>query len=97
MESILTKPAQAALAQRERERATKWAPQMNRAESYVALRERVVLLLLSPQSQDEVLAELHHLFGKNPTLPRPGRQFIRAPLNYAQTVRYLKYRKKVRA
>lgn len=97
LESILTKPEQVTLAQQGAARATKFVPQVNRAESYVALLDRVVLLLLSPQSEDEVLAELHHLFGKNPTLQRPGRQFIRAPLNYSKTVRYLKYRKKVRA
>ena len=50
-----------------------------------------------PQDEATVLVQLHHLFGKNPTLRRPGRQFIRAPLNYSKTVRYLKYRKKVRA
>jgi hypothetical protein len=97
LESILTKPEQAALAQQGVARETKYVPQVNRAESYVALLDRVVLLLLSPQSEAEVLAELHHLFSKNPTLQRPGRQFIRAPLNYSKTVRYLKYRKKVRA
>ena len=97
LESILTKPEQAALAQQGVARETKYVPQVNRAESYVALLDRVVLLLLSPRSEDEVLAELHHLFRKNPTLQRPGRQFIRGPLNYSKTVRYLKYRKKVRA
>lgn len=97
LESILTRPEQATLRQQGAARATKFVPQVNRAESYVALLDRVVLLLLSPRSEDEVLAELHHLFGKNPTLQRPGRQFIRAPLNYSKTVRYLKYRKKVRA
>lgn len=97
LESILTKPQQTALAQQGAQRQTKYVPQVNRAESYVALLDRIVWLLLSPQSEAEVLAELHHLFGKNPTLQRPGRQFIRAPLNYSKTVRYLKYRKKVRA
>ena len=97
LESLLTKPAQAALAQQGQDRHTKFVPQVNRAESYVALLDRVVLLLLSPQSEEQVLAELHHLFGKNPTLQRPGRQFIRAPGNYSKIVRYLKYRKKVRA
>lgn len=97
LESILTKPEQATLAQQGTARKTKFVPQVNRAESYVALLDRVVLLLLSPQSEAEVLAELHHLFRKNPTVQRPGRQFIRAPLNYSKIVRYLKYRKKVRA
>ena len=97
LESILTKPEQVALAQQGAQRQTKFVPQVNRAESYVALLDRVVLLLLSPQDEATVLAELHHLFGQNPTLQRPGRQFIRAPLNYSKTVRYLKYRKKVRA
>ena len=97
LESILTKPEQAALAQQGQDRQTKFVPHVNRAESYVALLDRVVVLLLSPQAEEQVLAELHHLFGKNPTLQRPGRQFIRAPGNYSKIVRYLKYRKKVRA
>jgi hypothetical protein len=97
LESILTQPEQAALTQQGHDRHTKFVPQVNRVESYVALLDRVVLLLLSPQSEAAVLRELHHLFGKNPTLQRPGRQYIRAPLNYSKTVRYLKYRKKVRA
>ena len=97
LESLLTTPAQAALAQQGADRQTKFVPQVKRAESYVALLDRVVVLLLSPPSQAQVLAELHHLFGKNPTLQRPGRQFIRAPGNYSKIVRYLKYRKKVRA
>ena len=97
LESILTQPEQAALAQRGAARQTKFVPQVNRVESYVALLDRVVLLLLSPQDEATVLAELHHLFGKNPTLLRPGRQYFRPPLNYSKTVRYLKYRKKVRA
>ncbi len=72
LESILTKPEQAALAQQGVARETKDVPQVNRAESYVALLDRVVRLLLSPRSEDEVIAELHHLFRKNPTLQRPG-------------------------
>lgn len=97
LESILTKPEQAALAHQGAARQTKFVPRVNRAESYVALLDRVVRLLLSPQDEATVLAELHHLFGKNPTLRRPGRQYFRPPLNYSKTVRYLKYRKKVRA
>ena len=85
LESLLTKPEQAAFAQQGVARQTKFVPQVNRAESYVALLDRVVVLLLSPQSEEQILAELHHLFGQHPTLQRPGRQFIRAPGNYSNS------------
>ena len=77
LESRLTQPAQAALAQQGADRHTKFVPQVNRAARYLALLARVVVLLLSLPSAAQVLAELPHLFGQHPTLLRPGRQFIR--------------------
>ncbi len=58
LESILTKPEQAALAQQGVARETKYVPQVNRAESYVALLDRVVLLLLSPRCEDGGLSRI---------------------------------------
>src|SRR5205823_5334117 len=70
LESILSKPDEAALQAEAQERQTQTTPQVNHAVSYVALVERVVQLLVGQQSVDEVLNELHHLFRKNPTRAR---------------------------
>ncbi|MFL6275924.1 MAG: hypothetical protein ACJ74G_16610, partial [Blastocatellia bacterium] len=77
---------------------TQTTPQVNHAVSYVALVERVVQLLVGQQSVDEVLNELHHLFRKNPTRARPGRQLERnKQLRYAYRLRFHKYVKKLLA
>jgi Transposase DDE domain len=95
LESVLAKPDQQALEAQAAERQTRYVPQVNRAESYVALVDRVVPLLLSEQPQEKILEELHHLFRQNPTLQRPGRQVDRKPLKYAHRLRFQKYVKKL--
>jgi hypothetical protein len=98
LESILSKPDEAALQAEAQERQTQTTPQVNHAVSYVALVERVVQLLVGQQSVDEVLNELHHLFRKNPTRARPGRQLERnKQLRYAYRLRFHKYVKKLLA
>lgn len=95
LESVFNKPDQQALEAQATERQTRYVPQVNRAESYVALVDRVVPLLLSPQSQEKILEELHHLFRQNPTLRRPDRQVERTPVKYAHRLRFHKYVKKL--
>jgi Transposase DDE domain len=97
LESILSRPEQESLAEESVARATKHIKQVNRAESYVALLDRLVELLVSSQSEEQVLKELHHLFRKNPTLKRPGRQFPRKPPNYSKAVRHHKHKKRILA
>ena len=97
LESILRQPDEAVLQTAAAARATKTMPQVNRAVSYVALLERVVLLLTDGQSNEAVLTELHHLFRTNPTRLRPDRQVPRTPLKYAHRLRFHKYVKKLSA
>lgn len=95
LESILNKPDQQALEAQAAQRQTKYVPQVNRAESYIALADRIVPLLLSKQPQDTILEELHHLFRQKATLKRPDRHVERTPLKYAHRLRFHKYVKKL--
>jgi hypothetical protein len=97
LESVLGKYDQQALETQAAEKQTCYVPQINRADSYVALVDRIVPLLASSRPQEEVLEELHHLFRQNPTLQRPNRQVARAPLRYAHRLRFHKYVKKLLA
>ncbi len=95
LESVLNKPDQQALEAQAADRKTRFVPQVNRAESYIALVDRVVPLLLSKQPQEKILEELHHLFRQKPTLQRPGRHVDRTPVKYAHRLRFHKYVKKL--
>jgi hypothetical protein len=95
LESVLNKSDQQALEDQAAHRQTRYVPQVNRAESYVALVDRIIPLLLSEQPQEKILEELHHLFRKNPTLQRPDRQVERPPVKYAHRLRFHKYVKKL--
>lgn len=97
LESVLRQPDNVALQAEAQARETKTLPQVNRAVSYVALQERLIALLTSHRSHEEVLAELHHLFRTNPTRLRPDRQVPRTPLKYAHRLRFHKYVKKLLA
>jgi Transposase DDE domain len=97
LESVLGKYDQQALETQAAENQTRYVPQINRAVSYVALVDRIVPLLASSRPQDEVLEELHLLFRQNPTLQRPNRQVVRAPVKYAHRLRFHKYVKKLLA
>jgi len=72
-------------------------PQVNRANSYVALLDKVVELLLGDGSAEKILEEMHHLFRTSPTRVRPGRSFERKPekKHRAQRLRWHKYGKKI--
>jgi hypothetical protein len=96
LESVLSKRDDQALREESQERKTKTAAQVNHAVSYVALVERVVQLLLSKRSAEEVLEELHHLFRTSPTRARPERRVERRKgLRYAYRLRFHKYVKKI--
>jgi len=98
LESVLSKPDEAALTQQAQERKTRTLPKVNHAVSYLALVEKVVQLLVSKRSPEKVLDELHHLFRTNPTRARPDRKVERAKgLRYAYQLRFYKYVKKLLA
>src|SRR5262249_59439428 len=78
LESVLSKPADAELAQESVTAQRQHVAQVNHAVSYLALVDHTVALLLDPSGTvEETLATLHFLFKTNPTLHRLGRPFPR--------------------
>jgi hypothetical protein len=78
LESVLSKEAEAELAQESAAAQRKHVAQVNHAVSYLALVDHTIALFLDPPgSVEETLATLHFLFKTNPTLHRPGRRFPR--------------------
>jgi Transposase DDE domain len=98
LESILSKPAQAALTAQSKTRACRYAPQVNRAVSYVTVLEYIVQLLGDPgRSPASTLAAIERLLLTTPTRQRPGRQFLRKKRSAAHRLRFAKYGKRLLA
>jgi hypothetical protein len=98
LESILSKPAQATLTAQGEERQCQYAPQVNRAVSYVTVLEHIVQLLADAQrSPASTLAAIEHLLLTSPTRQRPGRQFKRNKRSAAHRLRFAKYGKRILA
>lgn len=96
LESVLTKPEAKRLEEESARAGNQRRAQVNRAISYVAMVDRVVELLMGGREIEEVLKELHHLFGTNPTRARPNRRVERKKgLRYAYRLRFHKYIKKL--
>jgi Transposase DDE domain len=96
LESILRKPAQAELTAQGEARACRYAPQVNRAVSYVTVLEHIVQLLGDPRrSPASTLAAIERLLLTTPTRQRPGRQVKRHKLSAAHRLRFAKYGKRV--
>jgi len=98
LESILSKPAQAALTAQAAGRECRYAAQVNRAVSYVTILEHVVQLLSDVRrSPAATLAAIEHLLLTSPTRQRPGRQFKRHKRSAAHRLRFAKYGKRILA
>jgi Transposase DDE domain len=98
LESILSKPAQAALTAQGAARECRYAPQVNRAVSYVTVLEHVVQLLGDTRhSAASTLAAIERLLSTTPTRQRPGRQFPRHKRSAAHRLRFAKYGKRILA
>jgi len=98
LESILSKPAQAVLTAQGESRECRYAPQVNRAVSYVTVLDHVVQLLADGhRSPAATLAAIERLLLTNPTRQRPGRQFPRHKRSAAHRLRFAKYGKRVLA
>jgi Transposase DDE domain len=96
LESILSKPAQAALSTQGEARACRTAPQVNRAVSYVTVLDHIVQLLHDPhRSSASTLAAIERLLLTSPTRRRPGRQFPRHKRSAVFRLRFAKYGKRV--
>jgi hypothetical protein len=98
LESILSKPAQAVLRAQGAARACRYAPQVNRAVSYVTVLEHIVQLLTDARrSPASTLAAIERLLLTTPTRQRPGRQFPHRKRSAAHRLRFAKYRKRILA
>ncbi len=96
LESILSKPVQAELTAQGAARGGRYAPQVNRAVSYVTVLDHVVQLLGDPRrSAASTLAEIERLLLTAPTRQRPGRHVPRHTRSAAHRLRFMKYRKRV--
>jgi hypothetical protein len=96
LESILRKPAQAALTAHGEARECRYAPQVNRAVSYVTVLEHIVQLLSDPRrSPASTLAAVERLLLTTPTRQRPGRQVKRYKRSASHRLRFAKYGKRV--
>ncbi|HMZ82062.1 MAG TPA: IS4 family transposase [Acidobacteriota bacterium] len=97
LEGILVQPAQATLSATSQDRNTRLQPKVNRAVSYVALVDHVVILLADPRSTPaQTLVKLQHLFQTNPTRHREGRQFKRnKERRYPHKLKVEKYLKRI--
>jgi Transposase DDE domain len=95
LESVLSKSAQAQLAQESHKRHCRYARQVNRSVSCSALLDHIMELLMdSDKSVAQTVEELHHLFQTNPLPRRPGRRFTRPRLTASQKLRYHRYAKR---
>jgi Transposase DDE domain len=95
-ESVLTKEAEAELAQESATKQCHYAARVNRTMSYLALVDHTVALLLDPQvTLEGTIATLHQLFKTNPTRSRPGRQVPRKVRSRARQVWFLRYAKRL--
>jgi hypothetical protein len=91
VESILSKPAQAVLTAQGEARACHYAPQVNRAVSYVTVLEHVVQLLGDARrSPASTLAAIERLLLTTPTRQRTGRQIKRHKRSAAHRLRFAK-------
>jgi Transposase DDE domain len=98
LESILSKPAQAALTAQGEARQCCYAPRVNRAVSYVTVLEHIVHLLAEARrSPASTLAAIERLLLTTPTRQRPGRQFPRRKRSAAHRLRFAKYGKRILA
>jgi hypothetical protein len=96
LESILSKPAQAVLSTQGEVRECRYAPQVNRAVSYVTVLDHIVQLLSDPRrSPAATLAAIERLLLTTPTRQRLGRQVPRRKRSAAHRLRFAKYGKRV--
>ena len=92
LESLVSQPAQDHLAALG---ATRQHPaQVNRADSYHALKERVVDLLAGNQSAEEVIRQLQGWFSANPVSVRPERKVPRRLPSPARSYQFQRHVRK---
>ena len=96
LESILSKPAQAQLTARGQAREWINPVKVNRAVSYLAVLDHMVVLLGdSRRTAGETLAAIEQLMQTAPTHHRSGRRFPRRKRSTAHRLRFAKYGKRL--
>ena len=92
LESVLTAPTEAALREHSADHAH--PKQVNRAESFHALKRALLPLLYSDTPIAEVVAHLHTCFAGSPVSVRPARTVPRRTPSLARTYHFLRRVKK---
>jgi hypothetical protein len=96
LESVLAQKPQAQLCAREEQKDSTTIAKVNRAQSYVALLDRIVELLVDPnQNAHQVLDELQRLFLLNPSRHFDGRSFPRYLVKPSRKARFYQYIKRI--
>lgn len=92
VESLLSQPAQAQLQCLS---ATRQHPvRVNRADSFHALKSRVLDLLTSDTPAEDVIRQLQQWFAANPVSVRPGRKALRRPPSLARSYQFQRHVRK---
>jgi len=92
LESVITRPAQQRLKQKDPER--KFPAQVNHAVAFHAIKTQVIDLLMSRKPVDEVLRQLEAKFLQDPTSVRKGRKPPRKKPTGWVSYRFQRYVKK---
>ena len=93
LESLLTRPAQEALAKRKTPQTRE--QQVNRSVSYHALKHRLFELLQSAVPADQVILELTRLFTANAVSRRRERKIPRKKPSLARSLNFQRHRRKI--
>jgi Transposase DDE domain len=92
LESVLTAPSETALREASADHAH--PKQVNRAESFHALKRALLPLLYSDTPVEEVVAQLHACFAGSPVSVRPKRKVLRRTPSLARAYHFLRRVKK---
>ena len=95
LESVLSMPAKADLADVSRAKGHRYEQHVNRVVRYGAILDHVVALLIDQHTSAEVtLQKLHRLFKTNPSRHRAGRKVPRTKVTPSERVRFYRYTKR---
>jgi hypothetical protein len=86
LETLLSRQAQEELSAGDAGR--KYPAQVNRADSYHALKERMLDLLWGPRPLEKVLEEMQRWMQSNPVSVRPNRRVPRRPQSFHRSYQY---------
>jgi len=93
LESVLTRPAETAVAEASVEH--QHPKQINRANSYHALKQQLLELLASELPAEEVIGKLQSLFVQTPISTRPKRKVPRPKLSFPRSYHFQRHVRKI--